>query len=350
MTGLIFGTIIAAWAAVLVPMWLRRHDERNEARSAERFSTAMRVLSRRGSAARPPVPGRGRSVVMPERQRVADVHVTGPARPRRSVVPLRAVRSAVVRPVQARVAARPAAAERPTARPAPARTAPARGAAAPAPRAAARPGPRSATARPASARPGAPRPSRPRPGRTSLVVRRRRTLLGLAALVALTGLLGLAGVLPLWPAVLAVLLLAAYVVHLRAQARVTAQAARRRSATAQRTAARQVRLGTAERLRRAARRHLASPGAEEAPLEDLLAEDGGWDPREVPLPTYVTKPAAPRLPDTAVSAFWGDAERDDLEVAAPAAPRTPPPVVDEADEALDDELGAILERRRVVGE
>ena len=46
MTGLIYAAIVAAWAAYLVPLALRRHEERARARSARRFSTAMHVLSR----------------------------------------------------------------------------------------------------------------------------------------------------------------------------------------------------------------------------------------------------------------------------------------------------------------
>ncbi|MSY38992.1 MAG: hypothetical protein F2641_06055 [Actinobacteria bacterium] len=44
MTGLIYLVIIALWAAVLIPMWLRRHDQVSEVRSTTRFSTAMRSL------------------------------------------------------------------------------------------------------------------------------------------------------------------------------------------------------------------------------------------------------------------------------------------------------------------
>ncbi|MDT0343126.1 divisome protein SepX/GlpR [Streptomyces litchfieldiae] len=52
-SGLIFAMIVGAWAAYLVPMWLRRQDELNEARPTERFSTAIRLLTRgkRASAA-----------------------------------------------------------------------------------------------------------------------------------------------------------------------------------------------------------------------------------------------------------------------------------------------------------
>src|SRR5690242_9536459 len=61
------------WAVVLVPMWLRRHDDKVESRSVDRFSTAMRTLSRRSHA----TPGR-RYVVMPRREGGAlSVHVSG---------------------------------------------------------------------------------------------------------------------------------------------------------------------------------------------------------------------------------------------------------------------------------
>lgn len=51
MTGLIYLVIIALWAAVLIPMWLRRHDQISEVRSTARFSSAMRSL---GSQGHPP--------------------------------------------------------------------------------------------------------------------------------------------------------------------------------------------------------------------------------------------------------------------------------------------------------
>lgn len=45
-TGLIYIVIIGLWAVVLIPMWLRRHDQISEVRSAARFSSAMRSLGR----------------------------------------------------------------------------------------------------------------------------------------------------------------------------------------------------------------------------------------------------------------------------------------------------------------
>ncbi|MDX6308887.1 MAG: hypothetical protein QOI06_1933 [Nocardioidaceae bacterium] len=51
LTGVIYGAIVVVWAAYLVPLALRRHDEASRTRSIERFSSAMRVLARRGATA-----------------------------------------------------------------------------------------------------------------------------------------------------------------------------------------------------------------------------------------------------------------------------------------------------------
>ena len=51
-SGLIYAVIVGAWAAYLVPMWLRREDELNDARPTERFSTAIRLLSGRAAMER----------------------------------------------------------------------------------------------------------------------------------------------------------------------------------------------------------------------------------------------------------------------------------------------------------
>lgn len=54
MTGLLYVAIVALWAAVLIPMWLRRHDD-DQARRIERHRTAMGTLAgmRRGDESRP---------------------------------------------------------------------------------------------------------------------------------------------------------------------------------------------------------------------------------------------------------------------------------------------------------
>ncbi len=76
------------WAVVLIPMWLRRHDETEESRSVERFTSAMHTLSRREAAAD------RRYVVMPHRSRSVDVHVSGASAERRSRVAALAARRA----------------------------------------------------------------------------------------------------------------------------------------------------------------------------------------------------------------------------------------------------------------
>ena len=50
MTGLIYVAIIALWAAVLIPIWLRRHES-DEIKAVDRFDGAMKALRgfRRGS-------------------------------------------------------------------------------------------------------------------------------------------------------------------------------------------------------------------------------------------------------------------------------------------------------------
>ena len=55
MTGLIYVVIIALWAAVLIPIWLRRHDQISEVRSTARFSSAMRSLGRNSARASAPL-------------------------------------------------------------------------------------------------------------------------------------------------------------------------------------------------------------------------------------------------------------------------------------------------------
>ena len=48
LTGIIYAAIVVAWAAFLVPLALRRHDQAPQKRSVERFSSTMRVLSTGG--------------------------------------------------------------------------------------------------------------------------------------------------------------------------------------------------------------------------------------------------------------------------------------------------------------
>jgi hypothetical protein len=68
--AVIFLGIVLMWAVVLVPMWLKRHDETEETRSVDKFSTAMHTLSRRESSEK-------QYVVMPRRNWLREVHVSG---------------------------------------------------------------------------------------------------------------------------------------------------------------------------------------------------------------------------------------------------------------------------------
>ena len=78
-SGLLYAAIIGMWAVVLVPMWLRRHDEAQESKSADRFARAMGTL-RRGDAGSS-AGASHREVLMPRRPssvRDTQVVVTGP--------------------------------------------------------------------------------------------------------------------------------------------------------------------------------------------------------------------------------------------------------------------------------
>jgi hypothetical protein len=89
----IFFGLVVMWAVVLIPMWLRRHDEVEESRSIDRFTSAMHTLSRREPASDQ------RYVVMPHRSRSVDVHVSGaPAPSRRKQRKALAARRAAARP------------------------------------------------------------------------------------------------------------------------------------------------------------------------------------------------------------------------------------------------------------
>ena len=75
----IYAILVIVWALVLIPMWLRRHDEAQESKSADRFARAMGTLRRSetGSLGAPA----SREVVMPARSSAShdtQIVVTGP--------------------------------------------------------------------------------------------------------------------------------------------------------------------------------------------------------------------------------------------------------------------------------
>ncbi|MEU5773817.1 gephyrin-like molybdotransferase receptor GlpR [Streptomyces venezuelae] len=350
-SGLIYAVIVGAWAAYLVPMWLRRQDELNEARPTERFSTAIRLLSGRAGMERRYAkdlqarsPEEGESLDDPDgitgsvdvRSFVAPPTEREPEREREREPEREPVREReAVRerePVRKRDRERDRDRERESA------SAPATGA----------PSRETPAQRAASAEAAA------RARRTKVLARRRRTtvLLFLAftigAVVAAVGGLAL-----LWVPAVPAVLLSAYIVYLRGQERrrFTYTMDRRRAEVA------------AQRLReRQPRRRPAEPSADEsaddgpAPETETglsaLAADrralveqtdhaewvdqqrerqrgpgrgDSWDPVPVPLPTYVTAPVAPRAAgsvDLGAPDAWSAARSSTAEpTAEPAADR-----------------------------
>ncbi|MFI5667201.1 hypothetical protein [Streptomyces sp. NPDC051704] len=274
-SGLIYAVIVGAWAAYLVPMWLRRQDELNEARPTERFSTAIRLLSGRAGMERRYAKGlreRGDQEAGPE-------HRADPDAATETVNSVDADARAVAVP--------PTRAE-----------------------------PRSAVAE-----------RHRREQRLQVLARRRRTtallflVFTLGAIVAAVGGLGY-----LWAPAVPALLLSAYIVHLRVQER------RRYEFTMDRrraeAAARQLRENRPRR-----REPEAAAGSEPDPAPPVSPQEAGrralveqtdhaewvdqqrerergpargdsWEPVPVPLPTYVTAPVAPRATGPVTPDAW----------------------------------------------
>ncbi|MDX3854170.1 gephyrin-like molybdotransferase receptor GlpR [Streptomyces sp. AK02-01A] len=352
-SGLIYAVIVGAWAAYLVPMWLRRQDELNEARPTERFSTAIRLLSGRAAMERryaKELQGRAAEEAGPDAE-------PGVRTESMSSVDVRAF---AARPAltEARMDVRadvPEPAGPGTARPAQSRSVPRPADARPASERRARP---SAAARAASSA-AAERARRAQ--RSQVLARRRRTTVvlflafTLGAVVAAVGGLGF-----LWAPAVPAVLLSAYIVHLRGQER------RRFAFTMDRRRAE----AAAQRLREnRPRRHQPSTAAAGTPDEEpetspepepaptVSPQEAGrralveqtdhaewvdqqrdrgpasgdsWDPVPVPLPTYVTAPVAPRATsgvDVSDPETWSAARSSAAEPAAEAPPqqRTPPP-------------------------
>ncbi|MEY9962982.1 type II secretory pathway pseudopilin PulG [Streptacidiphilus sp. MAP12-16] len=315
-SGLIYAVIVGAWAAYLVPMWLRRQDELNEARPTERFSTAIRLLSGRAAMERrvsrhlDDDNSAGSSAGNSSGESTDD---SGPAAP----------------------AAGAAAADHRASSPAPVQSQP--------------------TSRERSSSAGAPRPEvrrTPPPGapsggatgrrldpkrRAALLARRRRLVILLFAVFTagmVTAAVG--GVALLWVPAIPAVLFSLYIAHLRRQERrrFEVKLDRRRAAEA----AQRVRERERERRRAAAApdtQALSVPRPPDFAHPDFARPDGrsaagavpqvphrtralveaadpdesddwgdnprdrstdpeSWDPVPVPLPTYVTAPVAPR--------------------------------------------------------
>ncbi|MGW1715097.1 divisome protein SepX/GlpR [Streptomyces sp. NPDC002156] len=313
-SGLIYAVIVGAWAAYLVPMWLRRQDELNEARPTERFSTAIRLLSGRA--------GMERRYAKDLRARSTDEgeHSAGDPEGVTDSVDVRAFAMPPARPqakaqVQEQVQQEQAPAQQ---------RAPKREQQAPAP---APTRERERERVPAARRSaGTSAEAAARARRSKVLARRRRTTVmlffafTLGAIVAAVGGLAL-----LWAPAVPAVMLSGYIAYLRTQERrrFAYQMDRRQAELA------------AQRLRerQPRRRPSTDPGTEDqdehpepetdpglSALSALAADrralveqtdhaewvdqqrerqrrpghGDSWDPVPVPLPTYVTAPVAPR--------------------------------------------------------
>lgn len=232
-SGLVYAVIVALWAAVLIPVWLRRHDDAAVTRSADRYSQAMRTLSRR------PARIDRREMVMPARPVAAPLVDAPRAVPRHEV-------SSRVGGASRRGSARPA------------------------------------SVRAASAR---------------LARRRTRSLLVLTGLTLVLAGLWAFGVVPVWAVLPTALLLVGFVVHLRLQARRAAARLRTRrqpeaapvvAPTPSMDLSRAVVVETKGDTLGAAETEVVAGETVAGPATDA------WRPEHWPLPTYVTKPKAIR--------------------------------------------------------
>ncbi|MGW1608904.1 divisome protein SepX/GlpR [Streptomyces sp. NPDC002285] len=331
-SGLIYAVIVGAWAAYLVPMWLRRQDELNEARPTERFSTAIRLLSgRAGMERRYAKDLRARSTEEGEPSADDPGDVTESVDVRAFAMP--PTRPQTQAAVQAQAPGRQEPAREsprePVGKPAPehgSRQAPER---AGAPTAEAGSGPKARKRVPAARR--APSASEEaaaaRARRLKVLARRRRTTVVLFLAFTLGAIVAAVGGLAfLWAPGVPAVMLSGYIAYLRSQERrrFAYQMDRRRAEVA----AQRLR----EHARQSRRRGPADAGAgldesDEGPepgtdpgLSALAADrralveqtdhaewvdqqrerqrrpghGDSWDPVPVPLPTYVTAPVAPR--------------------------------------------------------
>ncbi|WP_137988833.1 divisome protein SepX/GlpR [Streptomyces vilmorinianum] len=326
-SGLIYAVIVGAWAAYLVPMWLRRQDELNEARPTERFSTAIRLLSGRAGMER------RYAKELKDRDRRAD-DAEPDVDPDAETEHLSSVDVRSFSAPAARTEARLALPSEPEPEP----------------------GPEPAAAphrRPSQAA------AAERARRGKVLARRRRTTVVLFLAFTLGAIVAAVGGLAfLWAPAVPAVLLSAYIVHLRTterrrfvyvmdRRRAEAAAARLRENRPRRPATAAAATEPDEEPSRpepapapavspqeAGRRALVEQ-TDHAEWVDQQRERGpargdSWEPVPVPLPTYVTAPVAPRASsgiDITDPETWSSARSSTAAdpTPAPSATPTPPP-------------------------
>ncbi|MCX4609626.1 MULTISPECIES: gephyrin-like molybdotransferase receptor GlpR [Streptomyces] len=375
-SGLIYAVIVGAWAAYLVPMWLRRQDELNEARPTERFSTAIRLLSGRAGMerryakdlrARSAEEGEPsaepdavtdsvdvRSFAMPPVRQQTKAQLPPPAQPEPQQAPQAAARQGAPQgsPAAGRAVPQQSAQPEPN-------SGPGSGSGSDS-------GSGSAHSRPSrvpAARRASAAEAAARARRSKVLARRRRTTVMLFLAFTLGAIVAAVGGLAfLWAPGVPAVMLSSYIVYLRAQERrrfTYTMDRRRAEAAAQRLRERQPR-----------RRPTLDPGADEPddspepetdPGLSALAADrralveqtdhaewvdqqrerqrgpgrgDSWDPVPVPLPTYVTAPVAPRATssvDLGAPDAWSSARSSAAEPSEPEAE----PAAEEGHEAAE---------------
>ncbi|MFF4158370.1 gephyrin-like molybdotransferase receptor GlpR [Streptomyces sp. NPDC001678] len=337
-SGLIYAVIVGAWAAYLVPMWLRRQDELNEARPTERFSTAIRLLSGRAGMER-------RYAKDLEGRVPAEAAAPGEAgEPEpRAPEPEAATEMVDVRSFGAPASGRPDAAQAPPAAP------PASSSASASASASASPPPSASPSAPAAQAGALTAAERAR--RSKVLARRRRTTVLLFLAFSLGAVVaGVGGLALLWVPGVPAALLSAYICYLRVQERrrfAFTMDQRRAELAAQRLREGRARshsappedgpadadtvvhhtappaAGGAAAARSAGRRALVEQTDHAEWVDQQRDRDPGegWEPVPVPLPTYVSAPVAPRATGAGAADTWSSARSS---TAEPADAHRPP--------------------------
>jgi hypothetical protein len=164
-----------------------------------------------------------------------------------------------------------------------------------------------------------------------MAIRRRRVLAALVVLTLIVAAVTPVTALPWWVPVAVLLVTLIDLAHLRLQERRRRELTRTRHAVRKRLSSRLHRVNSAARLAEA--RQLLADRRAAAEAERVEADwaahqaarldaerAGGWQPTPVPLPTYVTKPVAPRVGrpiDLTHPGAWTEAQRGPLGATSP---------------------------------
>lgn len=295
-SGLIYAAIVAAWAAFLVPRWVRRNEDVERAREAD-TARRVRVLQRRTG----PIHAPHGSPAAPEGEHIVLQGGTAGLTIGTATVPGHGARRESRRATSAMVVHEA--------------------------------------------------------GYSAAAGRRRRILLALLLLTLVVGLGAYAGRVPGWAPAVCVALTVLFLFLARRAA--VAEAHRRRIASQRERRRRAIKQAAVEPEEAAnevdddAPRRLVIPEAD-ADVDDPDA----WQPVPVPLPTYLTKPKAPRVArriDLSLPGAWTSGSLDpassiELPRADRAEDSSPASGGGQVDEQQEHEVEEAPEHRRAVGD